>query len=301
MSNAWVQDNDGAYTLSGNDRIAALATDVGPVGPNGIVSSNEISSGKVYQEIKITCTILYLGVIGIGVGSITQTQIESDFNITAYPDSTNAFVGCYFDVRKGFYAYPNLSTLAQDIGYDGGVFASNSILMLAYDAATGDLWVGMDGTWYGGDPAVDAASYNLSGLLTDNTCRVFAESDYDDHIFEFVDDSSLQWQPTGFVTVGQLYRWPPSNVVGISKVKDRDGNPVSWPVYLMRESTKEPVQSVTSSNVDGAYWFSGLSDGGPYFAMVTPTVSGYRYLTTGEAGSPISAEPGEYDPIPQNP
>jgi len=292
MAFEW-QDN-AYYTLSGENR---TATKTGGNSDEGVIASEYVIAGKVYFEIQINYTGDYVG-FGLGDSDLTELDIKDDFGLAEhFPPDSSENIALWFNTIHGLYVKPDLDTTpVLDIGSNGGVFSTGKILMIAYDQSSGDVWVGVDGTWHGGDPATDPASINISSHVTDNQIRPFAFSYHDGPIYVFIDDAALQWKPAGFSHFG-TYRWPPSDVVGVSKVIDRDGNPVSWPVYLMRESTKAPVQNVVSSNVDGSYYFSGLSDPGPYFAMVTPVVSGYRYLTTGEAGNPISAEVGDYGDI----
>lgn len=139
------------YFLSEGNKVvttntgSAWATAIGTMG---------LDSGKWYFEMKL--------VAGTGVNSIHGLVGPKSY-------VTNTFVGAFED---GWGLQPNFSgTTARWFNSAGaltltgfGTLSVNGIIMVAYDADNGDLWWGLNGTWYNsGDPA-NGTNPTVTGL-----------------------------------------------------------------------------------------------------------------------------------------
>ena len=111
-----------------------------------------LSSGKWYWEETITGSSIY----DIGVGLVLESSVKSASNTrqTGWYNICNAAAGQISSTTNGG-AFVNISTTD---------FATNDVLMIAYDSGTGYIWFGKNGTWYppttGGSAGNPAAGTN---------------------------------------------------------------------------------------------------------------------------------------------
>jgi hypothetical protein len=121
-----------------------------------------LSSGKWYWEETITGSSIY----DIGIGLVLESSVKSASNTrqTGWYDIVNASAGQVASTTNGG-GFVNISTTD---------FATNDVIMVAYDADTGYIWFGKNGTWYpastGGSAGNPAAGTNqtitaVSGLI----------------------------------------------------------------------------------------------------------------------------------------
>ena len=94
-------------------------------------------TGKFYFEADLSENAS----AGWGIGVCTSAQDMSDFNL----DGTPAQRALWRD--NGSLTRPN--NTSQNYG---GQWALNELRHIAWDEATGLMWVGTDGTWHNGDP-----------------------------------------------------------------------------------------------------------------------------------------------------
>jgi len=111
-----------------------------------------LTSGKWYWEETITGSSIY----DVGVGLVLESSVKSASNTrqTGWYNICNAAAGQISSTTNGG-AFVNISTTD---------FATNDVIMVAYDADTGYIWFGKNGTWYppttGGSAGNPAAGTN---------------------------------------------------------------------------------------------------------------------------------------------
>lgn len=112
--------------------------------------STQPLTGKVYFEVKIDVTSAFALAHCVGVAGVMGGQVT----IGNSANSWGYFSG-------GGYRH-NSATVASQFPY-----GANDIIMVAVDADAGYLWFGINGTWYGANPATGggAAMTGLSGTL----------------------------------------------------------------------------------------------------------------------------------------
>ena len=144
-----------AGNLNSNGATTAYCGALGTIG---------MSSGKWYWEGTIN-TLNATYNTGIGVGNASTTLAGR----AAYTD-TNF---CYLDATDtaGATNYAIFGNGNSYVAAGLGASAVNDVVMVAYDAATGKLWLGAKGTWYNsGNPA---AGTNPTTTLSTTTAPYF--------------------------------------------------------------------------------------------------------------------------------
>jgi len=110
-----------------------------------------VTSGKYYFEMTANTTAL------------TQIGVSNDYNINQSSGnnsiSSTGGIGAAWDSRGYLYQAGSAPAYAY-------TFTTNDVVMVAFDASTGKIWFGKNGTWNTGDPAagtspaLTASGYN---------------------------------------------------------------------------------------------------------------------------------------------
>jgi len=103
----------------------------------GTVSSLGISSGKYYWEIKVDTNNFMHGILG-------ETA-----NMTELSTSNSGYIGKFSNGYAFYYQSPTVRKQNNSSGSTYGTApSSGDILMVAFDATNGTIWVGKNGTWF---------------------------------------------------------------------------------------------------------------------------------------------------------
>ena len=121
-------DNDGTYTKGNRVRTFGTNTDRGYA-----VSSNLVSAGKWYAEIKITDNDRAI----FGVGDVTQLATYTD---VFYDNSNNRLLGVWGTSGDLYYGGSTTSY--------GAAFSNGDIAMIALDMENHRVWFGKNGSWF---------------------------------------------------------------------------------------------------------------------------------------------------------
>jgi hypothetical protein len=106
----------------------------------GSISTLAVSQGKWYWEVKYIS-----GNFGFGIGKI-GTSATATVNLSS---ANNGYVGKYPDGYEYFRNGANSQKINNNSTTSYGTQASaNDILMVAFNADIGAIWVGRNGTWY---------------------------------------------------------------------------------------------------------------------------------------------------------
>jgi len=106
----------------------------------GDTSTFGVSKGKWYWEVKYIS-----GNIGFGIGKI-GTSATATGNLST---ANTGYVGNYPDGYEYFKNFSNSQKINNNSTTSYGTVAStNDILMVAFNADIGAIWVGRNGTWY---------------------------------------------------------------------------------------------------------------------------------------------------------
>jgi len=106
----------------------------------GDTSTFGVSQGKWYWEVKYIS-----GNFGFGIGKI-GTSATATGNLST---ANSGYVGKYPDGYEYFKNFSNSQKINNDSTTSYGTIASaNDILMVAFNADIGAIWVGRNGTWY---------------------------------------------------------------------------------------------------------------------------------------------------------
>tara|TARA_B100000212_G_C27372873_1_gene533369 strand:+ start:39 stop:1469 length:1431 start_codon:yes stop_codon:yes gene_type:complete len=128
--------NNSSYTFASGALDATSSTSwLGSVGTIGL------SAGKWYWEAKYIS-----GNFGIGIGKVGTSATETK-NLSS---ANNGYISKYADGYEYFKNFSNSNKLNNNSSTSyGSVPSANDIMMVAFDADNGTIWVGKQGTWYG--------------------------------------------------------------------------------------------------------------------------------------------------------
>ena len=196
-------------TLSNGNLSATSSTN----GANTVIATMPIpSTGKAYWEYKITAVASSLR-INLGAASTT-----SSITPTVNPSNlANAFA---LNWQSGFSVTVNG---AYTYGPTGSTNLSvNDVVMIAYDATTGNLWGGLNGTWYNsGNPAAGTGSITTmtAGLNWLPYAYLNTSGGANATDVNFGQQPFAYTQPTGFNSIN-AYNLPTSTIVKGNTVMD---------------------------------------------------------------------------------
>ena len=106
----------------------------------GSTSTIGLASGKWYWEVKYVS-----GNFGTGIGKIGTTSTETN-NLSS---ANNGYIGKYPDGYEYFKNFSNSQKINNNSASSyGSVLSANDVLMIAFDADNGTIWVGSNGTWF---------------------------------------------------------------------------------------------------------------------------------------------------------
>ena len=109
-------------------------------------------------------------------GKVYWEAIGSNYYYGLAPFDTvrNSYLGSQAD-QIGWYFDGSFWQSGVNVGYLGPAFGTTDIAMQAYDPATGEYWVGKNGTWYNGsNPAAGTgAAWTVSAQLRDKVVPAF--------------------------------------------------------------------------------------------------------------------------------
>jgi hypothetical protein len=196
-------------TLSNGNLSATSSTN----GANTVIATMPIpSTGKAYWEYKITAVASSLR-INLGAAS-TTSSITPTVNPSNIPDAFALNWASGFSVTvNGSYTY----------GPTGSTNLSvNDVVMIAYDATTGNLWGGLNGTWYNsGNPAAGTGSITTmtAGLNWLPYAYLNTSGGANATDVNFGQQPFTYTPPTGFVALN-TYNLPNSTIVKGNTVMD---------------------------------------------------------------------------------
>jgi len=128
--------------------------------PNGGAISTAPTNSKIYMEAYINKSSGYSGgAVAIGVSLVTSPWVTTPNSSSIYLGGDSSSVAAYSNgqVYKAGSVIGTCPTAT-----------TGDTLMLAYDAATGQGWVGVNGTWWSsGNPAAGTAptfTFSATGL-----------------------------------------------------------------------------------------------------------------------------------------
>jgi len=103
----------------------------------GTLSSLGVDTGKWYWEIKVDANNLMHGILG-------ETA-----NMTELSTSNSGYIGKFSNGYAFYYQSPNARKQNNNSHATyGTAVTSGDILMVAFDATNGTIWVGKNGTWF---------------------------------------------------------------------------------------------------------------------------------------------------------
>lgn len=119
-----------------------------------------VKSGKWYFEMTA------------GSGGIKQVGVSNDYDITQSSGDNSVAstggIGAMWDSRGYLYRTGTSSASGGYSAPGGNTFTNNDVVMVAFDADTGQIWFGKNGTWNdSGNPAAGTgAAFTASGYQT---------------------------------------------------------------------------------------------------------------------------------------
>ena len=127
--------NNSSYGFgSGNLDATSSTSWLGSVGTIGL------AAGKWYWEVKFIS-----GSFGIGIGKAGTSATETK-NLSS---ANNGYISKYADGYEYFKNFSNINRLNNNSsGTYGSEPSANDIMMVAFDADNGTIWVGKQGTWF---------------------------------------------------------------------------------------------------------------------------------------------------------
>lgn len=175
-------------TFSNGNLRAAATSALG----HSIKATSIDAARKVYAE----ATIIAVGSSGyssVGVVQSTQSLATPPVSLATVPAGMWIWRGDQFRANNGASAA------------FGAAWATNDIIMVAFDPVAGSLWWGRNGTWVAGDPAAGTgATYtNLTGSIS-FLINFFGTSGNPITQFNFGGSAFTYTIPSGFVSLGQF-------------------------------------------------------------------------------------------------
>ena len=245
-------------TLSNGNLSATSSTN----GANTVIATMPIpSTGKAYWEYKITAVASSLR-INLGAAS-TTSSITPTVNPSNIPDAFALNWATGFNVTvNGSYTY----------GPTGSTNLSvNDVVMIAYDATTGNLWGGLNGTWYNsGNPAAGTGSITTmtAGLNWLPYAYLNTSGGANATDVNFGQQPFAYTQPTGFNSIN-AYNLPTSTIV--------KGNTVMDATLWTGNGTSQSIVNTSSFKPDFV-WLKSRSSGTNFHNLYDSIRGATKYL-----------------------
>ena len=130
--NPLVNNNSNLVLSNGNNTMT-----LGSTSWIGTVSSLGVNTGKWYWEIKVDTNNLMHGVLG------------EKANMTELSTSNSGYIGKFSNGYAFYYQSPNARKQNNNSHANYGTApSSGDILMVAFDATNGTIWIGKNGSWF---------------------------------------------------------------------------------------------------------------------------------------------------------
>lgn len=136
----WNPSDKAAQVTLSNGNLTATSASVNP----GVRATDSQSTGKWYFEVKVDAigAAMTVGVANTTASLAVGSPVGVDANAWAFTANGS---------QSGPYHSNSFSPT-------GGGWTTNDIVMLAWDASAGKLWLGLNGSWISGDPAAGTSS-----------------------------------------------------------------------------------------------------------------------------------------------